>query len=462
MGGQVQHAQRVRGVVHQRQQLVDPRLHVALAHPQLDLLVEQGEHRHRVLHPAVDPAQRDRAAAAHGVDRGVERAEPVHPGRLHGLAAQGGRQQPDRLVRRPGHGRAVRLHADRVHHGVRAAPVREVLELLRHVAAAVQRLDPVPLGHGPALGDRVHREHAVAQVPADPGGHLADGAQAQHGQRAALGRSRVLHGLPRGGHHVGEVQPALVLTGVRHLDGAVVGVRDAQVLGLPARHGAVEPRVAQERRAAAVLADLGGLALRLQALAAHVAVPAGDVERDDHAVPGLDVGDGRADLLHDAHGLVADDVALVHERAQHLVQVQVGPADPARGDPHDRVRGLLDPRIRDLLDAHRALSLPCQSLHRSSFPGPPDDHERQPADLFGPPILRAGLLAGTVRVPTAAANYAPKHVGPARTTLKPLGSISRGTAIFSGWISHGCAWSVPPVTSAKVGLDVLAQGQTSW
>ena len=44
-------------------------------------------------------------------------------------------------------------------------------------------------------------------------------------------------------------------------------------------------------------------------------------------VAGLDVGDLGADLLDDAHRLVAEDVALVHERAQHLVEVQVGAAD---------------------------------------------------------------------------------------------------------------------------------------
>ena len=34
------------------------------------------------------------------------------------------------------------------------------------------------------------------------------------------------------------------------------------------------------------------------------------------------------DLLDDAHRLVAEDVALVHERAQDLVEVQVEPQSP--------------------------------------------------------------------------------------------------------------------------------------
>ena len=43
----------------------------------------------------------------------------------------------------------------------------------------------------------------------------------------------------------------------------------------------------------------------------------------DDAVADGDVRDLRADLLDDAHRLVAEDVALVHVRAEHLVQVQV-------------------------------------------------------------------------------------------------------------------------------------------
>ena len=44
--------------------------------------------------------------------------------------------------------------------------------------------------------------------------------------------------------------------------------------------------------------------------------------------PGLICGDLRADLLDDAHRLVAEDVALVHKRAEHLVQMQVRPQIP--------------------------------------------------------------------------------------------------------------------------------------
>ena len=71
---------------------------------------------------------------------------------------------------------------------------------------------------------------------------------------------------------------------------------------------------------------------------AHEAVPAGDVERDDNPVPHGDVGDLRTDLLHDAHRLVAQDVAGFHVRAQHLIQVQIGSTDRRRGDLDDGIR----------------------------------------------------------------------------------------------------------------------------
>ena len=131
---------------------------------------------------------------------------------------------------------------------------------------------------------------------------------------AALGHVGVLHRLPRGRQHVGEVDEAVVGRAFGDLDRAELRLRDAQELGLAARDLAVELGVAEQRRARAVLVDLRGLALRHQALVAHAAVPAGDVERDHDAVAGLDVRHLGADLLDDAHRLVAEDVALVDVR----------------------------------------------------------------------------------------------------------------------------------------------------
>jgi hypothetical protein len=114
-----------------------------------------------------------------------------------------------------------------------------------------------------------------------------------------------------------------------------------------------------------VLVVLGGLALAVQTLLAHEAGAAADVERDDDAVADLQVADAGADLLHDAHRLVADDVAGLHERRQRLVEVQVRAAQRGRGDLDDRVRRLLDPRVGDLADPHVVDALPGDCLHRS-------------------------------------------------------------------------------------------------
>ena len=48
--------------------------------------------------------------------------------------------------------------------------------------------------------------------------------------------------------------------------------------------------------------------------------------------PAFELGDARPDLGDHAHRLVAEDVALAEERPEHLVQVQVGAADPGGGD----------------------------------------------------------------------------------------------------------------------------------
>ncbi len=99
-----------------------------------------------------------------------------------------------------------------------------------------------------------------------------------------------------------------------------------------------------------MLVHLRGLALRLQAVGAHPAVPAGDVERNHDPVADGDVRYVGADRLDDAHRFVAEDVAIVDERSEELVEVEVRAAQAGRGDPDDRVGRLLDRRIGDGLD----------------------------------------------------------------------------------------------------------------
>jgi hypothetical protein len=62
-----------------------PALHIGLAHPELDLLVEQRHHRHWIGHAAVGTRQRHRAAPTSGFDRRGRclpepTARPAEPG----------------------------------------------------------------------------------------------------------------------------------------------------------------------------------------------------------------------------------------------------------------------------------------------------------------------------------------------------------------------------------------------
>src|SRR5689334_8449969 len=73
---------------------------------------------------------------------------------------------------------------------------------------------------------------------------------------------------------------------------------------------------------------------------------AADVERHVHAVALLHPDARVADLLDDPLVLVAEHDARL-SLCPSLIHVQVRAADTCRGDPHDRVRGSLDPRIID-------------------------------------------------------------------------------------------------------------------
>ena len=262
--------------------------------------------------------------------------------------------------------RAVGLHADRVDDAVRAAAGRALADGAGDVVlgADVDRLDAVAGGELESLRDEVDAEDLPgAAVERDATRHLADRSQAEHRQRAAVRHRGVLHRLPGRRQHVGEVEEALVRRPLGHLDGTELRLGHAQELGLGPGHLAVEPGVAEQRRALAVLGDLRRLALRVQVLVAHEAVTAGDVERHDDAVSHLEVAGLGTDRLDDAHRLVAQDVALGHERPEHLVDVQVGAAQARRGDADDRVRRLLDRRVGNLLDPDVPLAVPCHCAH---------------------------------------------------------------------------------------------------
>jgi hypothetical protein len=183
----------------------------------------------------------------------------------------------------------------------------------------VDRLDPVLARLLEPLGDEVDADHPRALVPGDPPGHLPDRPEPEDRDRPALRDRRVLDRLPRRRQDVGEEDEALVRRPLRDLDRAEMGHRDAQVLGLAARDLAVEFRIAEQRGARSLIAILGRLTLRVEPLPAHPAASAGDVERDHHAVAGLDLLDLGAHVLDDPHRLVTEDVTGLEERPEDLV-----------------------------------------------------------------------------------------------------------------------------------------------
>ncbi len=369
--GEVLDAERIVVGRDERQEVVDPALDVRLSHAHLDLLVEQRHHRHRIDHAAVDADDGERAAAPHRVDRSVQHGQPVDARLLDQLRRDGVGQEPGKVLGELSERGAVGLHADRVDDGVRPAAVGQLAQRLGDVivVAQIDDLGAVTPRELEPLRHEVDAQHPRgAAQERHPAAHLADRAEAVDGHGAAGGDGRVVHCLPGRRQHVREVDEAIVGRPVRHLDGAVVRLRDAQELGLASGHLAVQLRVAEQRRALALLAHLRRLALRLQVLVAHVAMTARDVERDHDAIAGSDVRHLRADLLDDAHGLVTEDVALVEIRAEHLVEMQVGAADAGRRHADDRVGGFADLGVGDGVHSDVALAVPDDGLHAGAPP----------------------------------------------------------------------------------------------
>ena len=317
--------------------------------------------------------------------------------------------------------RAVRLHADGVEHRVRPAAAGHVADGVAEVVLVLAEVDDLDAAGAHALeplGHQVDADHAVALVLGDPAGEVTDRAQAEDDEGAALGHVRVLHALPGGRQDVGEVGEPVVRRALGQLDVGELGLRHPQVLGLAAGHLAVELGEAEQRRAHALVAHLRRLALRVEVLLAHPAVPAGDLERDGDAVADLQVAALRADLDDLAHVLVAEDVAVAHERGQRLVEVQVGAADVRRRDPDDRVGRGLDERVGHLLDPNVALPVPGHCLH------------------VVPPSI-AGIVCGRVALSVRRRNGF-RGNAPLSAARSPASSPSRRTAPRRTPGSRGC------------------------
>ena len=140
-----------------------------------------------------------------------------------------------------------------------------------------------------------------------------------------------------------------------------VGERDAHELGLRA------PIVAH----AGVAVGCAGLArVRRQAgpaeaVDAAVAEAAADVRRHDDAIAGLHGHHCAADLLDDPERLVPDQHPWLRAHSS-TVEMEVGAADRARGEPQQRVRRGFQLRVGDVLDRNHTRSCEDDGAHRGS------------------------------------------------------------------------------------------------
>src|SRR4051794_8936681 len=118
-----------------------------------------------------------------------------------------------------------------------------------------------------------------------------------------------------------------------------------------------------------------------EAAAAEEAFAAGDRERNDDAVADLHLRlvDVRADLFHDAHRLVAEHVAGLHEGDESIDEVQVGAADAGGRHSDDGVPAVEDLGVGDPFDLHRIRGAPDGCLHHDRIlSGDGDAHGSHP------------------------------------------------------------------------------------
>ena len=100
-----------------------------------------------------------------------------------------------------------------------------------------------------------------------------------------------------------------------------------------------------------------------QLLLAEKTLTAGNGERDDNAVAALQIINRRADLFHDAHELVPENVSLLHRWDKSVKEMKVGPADSCARDLDDRIVRIQDRRIFDIVNLHLATSHPTERFH---------------------------------------------------------------------------------------------------
>ena len=260
----------------------------------------------------------------------------------------------------------MRLHPHGVDDRVGATPGGHIADDVRQLVVVLREIDGLQsagLSPGEPLGHAVHGDYLVAQMRRDAGRHVSDRTQPEHCHGATVWNVGVGHRLPRCRQHVGQVHEPRVRRPFWNLDVRELGLRDAKQLRLSAGYLAIKLGVAEQCGAHSLIADLRGLALGEQLLITHVATAARNLEGNHHSVADGEIGYLRTDLADDSHRLVAQNVAGIHECAEHLIQVQIGPADVGGRYLDDGVGRVFDFRVRNRLYSDISLAVPGDCPH---------------------------------------------------------------------------------------------------
>ena len=96
---------------------------------------------------------------------------------------------------------------------------------------------------------------------------------------------------------------------------------------------------------------------------AEEALAAGNSEGHNYAMANFEICNLRSDLDHLAHGLVAENIAMLHLWNDTVEDVEIRATDSASGHLDDGVARLFDLGVRYALAAHVSLSMPSKCFH---------------------------------------------------------------------------------------------------
>ncbi|MNP43203.1 hypothetical protein D3C76_1370060 [compost metagenome] len=135
---------------------------------------------------------------------------------------------------------------------------------------------------------------------------------AENDNRIAVLHSGIDHTPIGGWHDVGQKQQLFIrqLGILRHLEGDEIGKGDPNIFRLSARISAVGVAVPEITSGIPMQKRIAVVALALQLVGAVPALSAGYIKGDNHPVAFFDGGHLGPRLLHNAHGLVADNKIL--------------------------------------------------------------------------------------------------------------------------------------------------------